>query len=152
MSKPLVYLFGPIAGLSYAEASQGVRRDLAEGLEDSFETLSPMRDKEALRGLPSIQGTYPKELTCSAQAVVMRDLTDVRRADVLVGWKVAGRHFSLGSPFEMGYAAALGKPIILILDPEDELRGHPFIEAVPLLTVVETVDDAVELTYSLFNL
>lgn len=152
MSKPRAYLFGPITGLSYDEAYRGFRGRLTDRLQDAFEVLSPMRGKDALRGIQSLQGSYEDELTSSARAVVMRDLTDVRRADVLIGWKVEGRPYTFGSPVEIGYACALGKPIILILDWADELRVHPFTKALPLLTVVSTVDEAVALAHSLFNL
>jgi nucleoside 2-deoxyribosyltransferase len=56
------------------------------------------------------------------QAIFRRDLNDIERADVVLFDVRGAKDKSLGSIFELGYAYARGKYIILLTDGE---RGNP---------------------------
>lgn len=109
-----VYLSGPITGLSYDEAKFGWREDFAgrilrEGLP--IRVLSPMRHKEHLRKSKSLWADGSK-------AIIERDLADIRRSDLMVVNVNGARRVSIGTMIEIGYATALGKPIVLIWNDE----------------------------------
>ncbi len=147
MSKPIVYLAGPISGLSYGQAV-GWRFDLARTLGPYFEVLSPMRGKEGLASVQAFSGEYPDHLLSQAAAIVARDLTDVDRADLLIVKEPAG---SLGTAIEIGYALHSQKPLIVILAEDDTARRHPFLTRLPKLVIVSNLTEAALLARSIFN-
>lgn len=150
MSKPKVYLAGPIARLTYAGATAW-RRAAAVGLAPA-ECLDPMRDKESLAGSGDPLGVQylGRSPLLDAQTIVSRDYHDVRRSDVVL------MHLpfpSTGTLVELGWAVAMQKPVVLWL-PEDvpsALRLHPFVQCLPWSTV-RTIHEAVAVVRSFLNL
>lgn len=136
MSKPKVYLAGPIASCTYREATAW-RRAVALALSGRAECLDPMRDNDPSPPL-------------SSRAIVSRDLADVQRADVVL---MALPSVSVGTLVELGWATAMGKLVILWLPHgvPDALRYHPFILECASATVA-TIDEAVAVVRSFLNL
>jgi nucleoside 2-deoxyribosyltransferase len=125
MSKK-VYLAGPITGLEFDEAkdwrdssSPFVRRLRALGWTE----LSPMRNKEKFR----VQGKLSAFFDEGA-AAVQQDLTDIEEAEAVILNVLGATHVSLGSMAEMGYAYALGRPVILVTEGEDNCHHHVFTD------------------------
>ena len=147
MSKPIVYLAGPINGLSYW-AAVGWRVTMREQLGPFIEVLSPMRGKLELRNEEELHGNYPDSLHSRPDTIVQRDLSDVRRADLII---VNGLQGSYGTALEVGYAVRGATPVVLVLPEDDPLRGHPFVLALPGLSVVATLDEAAQVARSMFN-
>lgn len=119
-----VYLAGGITGNSYEEATEW-RRQVADVVErHNGVVLDPMRGKDELKGVSSIAIAYPNnDPTKNSRTVFSRDLADVEQCDIFfVNFYTVK---SVGTPFELGYAYALGKHIISIA-PEP-LAQHPFI-------------------------
>lgn len=151
MSKPCVYLFGPIAGQTYEQATAW-REAATKQLAPTIECLSPMRGKDFLKGPKIINGAYPEHILASAPAIVARDLLDLDRSSLLLGFVPYEEALGVGSSIEIGYAVAKGKPIILCLDnPAAPLRQHPFIKALPRLVVVSELQEAIQLAQSMLN-
>jgi nucleoside 2-deoxyribosyltransferase len=151
MNKPVIYLCGPISGLTWEEATRW-RIDVTKRLNGLCTILSPLRNKEKfLKDVGVIEGAYEHLLT-TPDAVVTRDLFDVRQADALLVYNPPSYKMSIGTPFEMGYAAALQKPIIVVLHPDDPLRKHPFILDLPFGVVVASIREAITYLLNLFNL
>lgn len=85
--------------------------------------LSPMR-KETLQDEAGLTGCH------DAKVSVARDLKDLAECDVVLintlGIETLGRQ-SIGTWCEMGLAAAMGKPILVIGD-HFMVTGHPFVQ------------------------
>jgi len=122
-----VYLAGPIAGCSYDEAMDW-RSDAATVLNAyGIDTLSPMRAKEALRDVAELSSwDYPEHGPLSSGSVYARDLFDVRRSDVLLANLTGVDRVSIGTMFELGYATALTKYIVVVMEPEN-VHKHIFV-------------------------
>jgi hypothetical protein len=130
--KKLVYLYGPISGLSFHGAQDWrtwMRGQL--GLH-GIEAVSPLRGKEYLASLESISG-HGREyahlgVLSTPQAVIARDKFDVLRADMLVGNFLGAKQVSLGSMFEQAWAHMHHKPIAAAIEPEGNPHQHMFFE------------------------
>lgn len=169
-----VYLSGPIAGLSYEEARFGWRMAFAGQLEQGITVLSPMRQEAHLEGTTALpaRGSGP---FASDEALVLKDFTDIKNCDLMVVNVLGAKKVSIGTVAEIGMAHALGKPIILIIEPANSvvikagqqnwydletgmladpgypptygsnIHDHPFVTG-PATWRVQTVDEAVALT------
>lgn len=136
MMEKTIYLAGPITGLSYKDARGGWRQEFASLMPEHIKCLSPMRGKDALsnetilRGDPNMCYTDPM---ASVSAILMRDFNDVKNCDVMVACFLGATSISIGTCVEFGFAHALRKPVILVMEhprleipPEDvSLRTNP---------------------------
>ena len=125
-----VYLYGPIAGLTYAEAEDWrtwMRRELREY---DIDAVSPLRFKNALehRGKLTGHGRDYGDLgvLTSGPAILARDKFDVLRADMLVGNFLGADRVSIGSMFEQAWAHQLHKPIAVAVDDDSHPHDHLF--------------------------
>lgn len=100
--------------------------------------LSPMR-KEELQDAAGLSGIH------DARVSVARDVMDLKNADIVLinvlGIESLGRQ-SIGTWCEMGIAASMGLPIVLIADAPAVL-GHPFVQAFAT-KVVPTMKEALD--------
>jgi hypothetical protein len=82
MTKPLVYLAGPISGLNYAGATDWRNNAAARLEEHGIIGLSPMRAKDHLKDVERFGGHgYETHAISSQRGVFTRDRFDVRRAN-----------------------------------------------------------------------
>lgn len=144
MIKPTVYLAGPISGLEY-DGACGWREQVAPYLRDVAIVASPMRNKEALAGIGKLEGTcqYGELEIMSAPAPVFaRDRYDVKRSDILLVNLLGATERSIGTIFEIGYAVAHGKVIVLAIEDEGNCHDHLFVTAAASIRV-NNLEDAV---------
>lgn len=136
--KPSIYLAGPIAGQT-VDGAVDWREIVADALYGSVRCFSPMRGKEhALRdhaGDKPLPATgYPEgDDLLTDRGIVARDLLDIRRVDlVFCNLDISADRVSVGTMVEIGYAHALGKPILFIMGKATPwgLYSHPFISEV----------------------
>lgn len=147
MSK-LVYLAGPITGLSYkgcTEWREAVRADLAQV---GIEGVSPMRCKHYLERLSEISGHGREYVHMSPlsgpRGVVTRDRFDVHRADVLLVNLHGAKQVSIGTMFEIAWAFQKHTPIVAVMEKEGHPHDHMFVwEAIGYR--VETIEEAVDI-------
>jgi nucleoside 2-deoxyribosyltransferase len=147
--KPTVYLAGPITGLNYHGASEW-REDVYYQLADIATILSPMRNKESLAHIESLEGhvQYGElEIMSSPSPVFARDRYDVKRADVLLINLLGATRVSIGTVFEIGYAVALGKLLVVAMEDSGNPHDHLFVTAAASIRV-NNLDDAVYATRS----
>lgn len=131
----LVYLAGPITGLSYEGAVDWRESAIAELAKAGICGLSPMRAKAYLSKELSIAADYPKLSLSCAKGITTRDRWDCQRADVvLVNLRDADR-VSIGTVMELGWGDAYGVPIVLIMEPNGNLHDHPMVREVAGFTV-----------------
>jgi len=123
----LIYLAGPITGLSWKDATEW-RKNLINRFQDAstgnknYIALSPLRGKEFLSNETDIKDSYSNYTMSTPKAITTRDLNDVRRCDLIIVNFLGATKVSIGTILEIGAGAALNKPIILIMDDPTELR------------------------------
>ena len=119
--KPLLYLCGPIRGLSFEEA-KGWRRQLGERLRDYYTILDPLRDVFSFVAGSELARDIHDRLVDTTN-VFRRDLYDVHRCDVLLCNLEGAKRVSIFSVMELGWAFQAGKFTITVL-PDDNCHEH----------------------------
>jgi nucleoside 2-deoxyribosyltransferase len=152
MSKPLVYLAGPISNCSYNECTDW--REYAVGnLRDSgIMGISPMRSKEYLANHNKIQVHCKSdhkysEMLSSPKAITTRDRWDCTRADAVLVNLIGSKTVSIGTVMEIAWADASRTPIIAIME-DGNIHNHPMIKECIGFTVT-SIDDALYIIKSL---
>jgi nucleoside 2-deoxyribosyltransferase len=154
----LVYLAGPITGLSYADALDW-RAQVRERLASTaphVRCIDPMRAKQHLASVEKIGPHGHSGALLDSHAVVARDLWDVDRSDVILMNLSGAREVSVGSMVELGRATVRGKFVIVVLPAEEtgsesEHRNphdHLFVHELAS-TVVKGLEDALTLVESM---
>lgn len=130
--KPLVYLAGPISGLTYAGATDW-RQYAAKLLEPEIHALSPMRDKAFLAHLDNISGhgNEYKHLSplATSKGVTTCDRFDCTRADVLLVNLLGAERVSIGTMIELGWADAARIPVVLVME-DGGLHSHLMVNEI----------------------
>lgn len=137
-----VYLAGPITGVSYGQATDW--RETFGLVCKNVHTVSPMRGKEYMRGQtmtdPLVSGTVdPKRMMGIPQNIFSRDVFDIRRSDAVVANFLDSTRVSIGTVFEIGLARALGKMIIVVMEPGN-IHEHTFIKEAANFVVTNLKD------------
>lgn len=157
MSSKSVYLSGPITGMDYGNARFGWRKTFADMLEEGIGLLSPMRHEghlaemqqpmtvEALRRYE----TENKHLFSHPVMIVAKDWLDIEQSTIVVVNLLGAEKPSQGTIWEMGYAAALGKQMVVVRDDGDTVHTSPFITTGNV--VVPTLEDAANIVNSLLS-
>ena len=148
MKRSLVYLAGPIAGTKGGEAFSW-RQDAAFMLDNrgDIDVLDLMRAKSGLGPGPiseNFNDYSSKGVFFTSRGIMLRDFTDVKRADAILVNLLGATKPSLGTVMELGWAYAMQNPVVVAIErhgnPHD---NHPMIhEAMPFR--VETLDEAVD--------
>jgi len=133
----LIYLAGPITGLSWKAATEW-RKNLIEKFKDAstgrinYIALSPLRGKEYLESETDIKDSYQGHRMSTPKAITERDLNDVRRSDLVIVNFIGADRVSIGTVLEIGAAKALNVPIILVI--EDPKENEIASETISLTT------------------
>ena len=131
---PSIYAAGPLAGQTYSQAQEW-RRELAVQTHMDISVVSPLRGLEECLGLTdsavgetidSIADKTRNEPMLMPKSYTRRDLRDVAICDMMVANLLCAFAVSVGTTLELGYAAALGKPIVLIME-DDNPHNHPML-------------------------
>lgn len=159
MSRPLVYLSGPITGLDFKGCTDW-REYARRALDDlGIDGLSPLRGKEFLRDAGKIvdgmQSVAEYAMSQDA-AIVTRDRFDTTRADFLIVNLLGAERVSIGTMVELGWADAARVPVVLVMEQKHVVLGedfaeeyqniheHPFVRQLSG-SRVETLDEALDL-------
>lgn len=131
-----IYLAGGITGHSYITATEW-RRHTEACLGSRYNIIDPMRDKGFLEGVLSID-VEQSDPSLTPEKIFARDIEDINRSDLLLVRLDTAK--SVGTPWEMGYAYALNKPVVTVAPIE--LFQHPFVIC-PSEGVFSCLDDAI---------
>ena len=165
MATKKVYLAGPIAGLTHAEATYSWRRDVYDRLHGIYRIekgvhsmhsadpvvqihcCSPMRAKKFLgEQTPDrviSKQAYHQHPISTGRAITGRDFDDVRTADLVFMHVLGAKEVSIGTTVELGWASALRVPIVLVME-KDGSNPHDHLFYKDLVTYhCENVEDAV---------
>lgn len=123
----LVYLAGPITGLTYGESTTW-RNYVRDAFPDHIHSLSPMRGKvhSQLKGEGPIHQTYEDNPLTSEKGINQRDYNDVKRSDAILANFLGADILSVGTLFEIAWARAFQIPLVLVMG-EDNIHNHPFV-------------------------
>lgn len=139
----LVYLAGPISGLTYDGATSW--RQYAMQQLKPIVGLSPMRGKDYLQDVTDLAPEgYADSVLSSSKGITARDRFDTLRADVIIMNLLGAERVSIGTMIELGWADSKRIPVICAMEP-----GNPHEHAMVAETIsfrVNTLDEAIELT------
>jgi len=124
-----IYLAGPITDCNVAEAKDW-RADISERLTHlGVVGVSPLRCEPLVTG--TYQATYDNRMFGTAAAISGKNWFDTNRADIVLVYLPKSarlkKGLSIGTMFEVGWASALHKPIIVVTDDE-KIQNHPLMQ------------------------
>lgn len=126
----LVYLVGPITGLSYegcTEWRDAVKEDLeATGI---YHCLTPMRGKKHLVGHDNLPANVPERIRrpgCNGHDILARDYYDCMRSDVIFCNLIGADMASIGSCFELAWSWGNPKSFSVVIMEPDNPHAHIF--------------------------
>jgi len=134
VSEKLVYLAGPISGLSYEGCTdwrEYAKRVLAHA---GFTGLNPLRAKDYLKDEGAVADSYEQEmiehplahvLSCS-RGITTRDRWDCTRCDVVIANLIGAEKASIGTAIEIAWADAARIPVIVV-EEEGGVHDHAMI-------------------------
>lgn len=154
MSEKLVYLAGPLAGQEFVHAvawRDYVNSQLAMRSGTEIHCISPMRGKPSIRVGDIINSTKQDNtaLNVVPKQIVARDRYDVQRCDVVLAYFWHANKVSIGTCFELAWANAWNKPIIIVKDTMG-YHDHIFIDQVAHW-VLDDLDDAITVIVDMFT-
>ncbi len=145
--KPLVYLAGPITGLTFDDG-QSWRDYATKSLEPDIKAISPLRGKEYLKGVGIISATgedYAHLGTLSLpKGVMARDYYDTERCDLVLAVLHGAKQVSIGTVMEIGWAWQLRKPLIVVMEDKGNWHEHMMVNEATSYRVRE-LDEALDL-------
>ena len=154
MSRPLVYLAGPIANTAAGQSVEWRVEAHKWLFNRGIETLSPMRAKEALARGPIGDDFHAYEnqgVFFTSRAIMTRDFNDVKRCDALLVNLLGAEKASLGTVMELGWAYALQKPVVVAIEPIGNPHDrHPMIEET-IRFRAPTLEDAIDAVATVLN-
>lgn len=136
--KRKLYLAGPMTGLTLEESAEW-RIAAADRLEPLYECFSPLRGKSYLKG--QTHKSDGPERAGGDKGIFRRDRWDVRTSDVVLANFVGSTSISIGTLFEIAWANALEKFVIVVMEPTN-LHQHAFVRQAASI-VVSNMDEAV---------
>jgi hypothetical protein len=165
MSK-LVYLAGPITGLSYEGATdwreyardhisnnittdcfnKAMEKTYTARVSTGIDVLSPMRAKRHLEGIKNFTADGDKyksfSVLSSNRGIMTRDRWDATRCDVLLVNLLGAKTVSVGTVMEMAWANQARTPIVCAIEPGGNVHEHGMLmEAIGFR--VPTLDEAI---------
>lgn len=148
MTRPLIYLAGPIAGTDLAMMQPWRKHATLRLNSYGIDALDPLRGMSNDAITQFLTGTTYTLDTMPA-AIFNRDRTDVLRADGLLVNLSYGEVPSVGTMFEMAWAHLRMIPIVLVIDRETEWHKHVYITQAAGW-VCTALDDAIDVIGHLF--
>lgn len=139
----LVYLAGPITGLTYGEG-QGWREYCAAELPVEIRAISPLRAKgvELSRRGP-LRDAYEDNCLTSTSGITTRDRFDCTRADAVLVNLYGATEVSIGTCIELGWADAHRIPIVLVIEHKGNIHDHPMVRGVTGFRV-DSLEEGIE--------
>ena len=148
-----VYLSGPITGLSYNDAVSWT--DIAKErlmLDYGINGYRPLRGKKVVlseHGILDAKG-YIHNPISSPKGIYGRDMNDVYTSDALLVNVLGAKIASQGTIAEITAAWIWRKPIVLVIEDEDNVMDHIFVTE-PATYRVNNLEDAYHLINLLLN-
>lgn len=127
----LVYLAGPITGLSFRGCTEWRQAAIADLAAHGITGLSPMRAKDYLAHLDSISGTGEEYahlgVLSTPRAVMTRDRFDCTRCDVLLVNLLGATTVSIGTAMEIAWADLSRIPVVCAIEEKGNPHEHMMV-------------------------
>jgi nucleoside 2-deoxyribosyltransferase len=146
----LVYLAGPITGLSWGNATDWRDHARTSLAKNGINGLSPLRAKDYLAKEDAIAVQYDNYVMSTGKGITTRDRWDCLRCDALLVNLIGAKKVSIGTMMELGWASAAHKPIILCMEDEGNPHDHAMVREVCGF-VVNTLDHGIEVVKAMFS-
>jgi nucleoside 2-deoxyribosyltransferase len=144
--QPSIYLAGPITGLTFGQSESW--RDYVKGKLDGnykVKCFSPLRAQEFLKDHGIITPhPYDENPMTTGDAIMTRDFWDVQRTDLTFANLLGAPRQSLGTVMELGFAYALRKPVILLMEKSGNVHDHAMVRKAGAFTT-DNIDEGIEL-------
>lgn len=142
MNKFLIYLSGPIPGLTYGSSTDW-REYVTQAFPPHIQGVSPMRAKRYLNDGKKI-GTQGFDFPLSTdRAINSRDRFDTLRASAILVNLIGTERVSIGTAMEIAWAYDHKIPIVVAMELEGNLHDHPMIRDC-ISVRVTSLDEAIE--------
>lgn len=143
----LVYLAGPIAGLTWEDAN-GWREEFSNDLPARIRCLSPTRFKNFLSGQVIDTKSYFIHPLATDKGLTRRDLFDVGRSQAILFNFLGTDKVSVGTCIEIGASAMVATQLrVMVIEPHN-IHDHPMIREIVDYTV-PTLKEAASLLAAL---
>lgn len=143
MNKFLVYLSGPIAGLTYGESTDW-REFVTQSFPSHIQGVSPMRAKKYLDIPGKAVENLPLEFPLSTdRAINTRDRFDTLRAHAVLVNLLGASKVSIGTMMEIAWAYDHKIPVIVAMEPEGNVHDHPMLRDC-ISVRVASLEEAIE--------
>lgn len=147
MSRPSVYLAGPITGLTYDEG-QDWREYAKAWLDDEgIDGFSPLRAKQYLRAIGVLDSAGTKDSAylglnamSEPKGITARDRFDCMGRDLVLVNFIGAEKVSVGTCIELGWADAARVPIVVAME-EENVHRHAMVNEVSGF-IVDSLDEA----------
>lgn len=129
----LVYLAGPITGLSYDDCTDWRQTAIDHLKQFGIQGLSPLRGKEYLKHETSVSDNYDHSESALIAAmsgqrgIYFRDKFDCHRADIVLVNMLGAKRVSIGTVMEIAWAAGNNIPIVLIMENMGNVHEHSML-------------------------
>lgn len=147
MKQYKIYLSGPITGLTYNDAigwTDYAKEKLAYNFADlddfpglkgqnvKYKTgiigYKPLRGKQYLKDVGKLEAVIDKPSTMATnKAIFGRDHYDVESCDAMLVNLLGAQRVSIGTMFEMAWAAEYRRPTVLVMEKQGNLHHHAFV-------------------------
>lgn len=152
MSIKMMYLCGPITGLSAADARHGWREYVTRQLRDEVECLSPMRHYDHLKEVDDLSAFgNPQNVLTSARGLTTRDRFDTLRSDLIFCNLLDAKRVSIGSVGELFWADMARIPSIVLMEEEGNLHDHAMVNEITGFRCT-TLGEGIELARAILTL
>lgn len=142
----LVYLAGPITGLTYNGCTEW-REEIKDNLmanSPHIKTLSPMRGKQRIELLGgTIKDVYEDNPLTSEKGISTRDYNDVKRSDAIFVNLLGAQRVSIGTVMEIAWARAFQIPVILVME-KGNMHDHSMLRYASGF-IVDNIEDGIEM-------
>jgi hypothetical protein len=142
MNKFLVYLSGPIAGLTYKEGSDW-REYVTKSFPPHIQGVSPLRGHRMLEAMGPITNNMIDHPLRTDRAINARDKFDTLRAQCVLVNLLGTEKVSIGTVMEIAWAHDHNIPVVCAIEPEGNLHDHPMIRD-SISVRVASLDEAIE--------
>lgn len=131
----LVYLAGPITGLSFQGCTDWREYAKKELAQAGIDGLSPMRAKDYLNREVIIQDDYDARVDIhplaavlsSSRGITTRDHWDCSRCDVILVNFLGAKAVSIGTVMEIAWGRAYNKPVVVAIEKEGNPHDHSMV-------------------------
>jgi nucleoside 2-deoxyribosyltransferase len=149
MSTYLVYLSGPIAGLTYAEDSDW-REYVTRCFPPHIQGVSPLRGHRMLENMGPITNGMLEHPLRTDRAINTRNRFDTLQADAVLVNLLGTSRVSIGTVMEIAWAYDHNIPVVVAIEPEGNPHEHPMLRDCASFRVA-SLDEAIEMATAIVS-